>query len=658
MKGTIGIVGYGVVGRAFADVFRDRVKFLIYDRYIPEYSDLQKVIDRCSVLFVAVPTPMNSDGSIDISHVRDVLKRISMAVKNTAGRKRAPIVVLRSTIVPGTTRDLQEKFPSLRLVSNPEFLSERNSRADMERTDRVIIGGRQADCKKVEEIYRQVFSQARYIITDTTTAEMIKYAANVTLAGQVMIANELYQICRKLDLDWAFIRNAVILDPLMGRNTKVPGPDGDLGFGGKCVTSDTGMLTKIGVKRADKIETGDFVLTHDGTFRKVLNVFKRQINEKIVSIKPQGFEPTLLTAEHPVWAVQTNRNYKKINGRNKFSNYKGTAGTDKLKWIPAGNIRKGDYIVWPIIKSETGQSLFTSDQAFFLGVYLAEGCIDKNSRNRIYIACDKRDENTNNQILNNIYKTWGNKKARVENINSVNGGVIRFSDKNVKEFVNKYCGNYAWSKKMSKELFMSCIDDANTRKNLLKGLFLGDGSISSNVYNWTTTSKELYLQVRYLLFAEGIAFTCNTTKAHGNHRESYAVRIRASQEIEKIGKIMFGTIKYMPTPKVKKVRNPGFFVDNLCFIPVKEVSTLPYSGVVCNFEVKGNETYLANTFIVHNCLPKDLLALVHLSKILGHDPKLLRQIWESNLLVRKNRDWENIKGATSKKRWRQAHERI
>ncbi len=242
MKGPIGIIGYGVVGKAFASVFRDKVKLLIYDKYIPEYQNLQRVVDRCGIVFVAVPTPMKKDGSIDISPVEDVLSNIVKTGKKGAAKKYFPIVVLRSTIVPGTTANLQRKFSYLRLVFNPEFLSERNSLADMERTDRIIIGGPLRDCRKVEEVYRKVFPQARYIITDTTTAEMIKYAANVTLAGQVMIANEIYQICRKLDLDWAFIRNAVILDPLIGRNTKVPGPDGDMGFGGKCLPKDLNAL--------------------------------------------------------------------------------------------------------------------------------------------------------------------------------------------------------------------------------------------------------------------------------------------------------------------------------------------------------------------------------------------------------------------------------
>jgi len=235
----IGIIGYGVVGKAFADVFKEKVKIFIYDRYIPEHNNIEPVVKNCSIVFVAVPTPMYEDGSIDISAVKDAFKRI-VSVKTP--EKKLPIVVIRSTIVPGTTASLQKQFPSLHLVYNPEFLSERNSLADMERTDRVVIGGPLKYCKKVEEIYRLVFPYARYIITDTTTAEMIKYAANVTLAGQVMIANELYQICQKLNVDWVFVRNAIILDPLIGRNTKVPGPDGDFGFGGKCLPKDLNAL--------------------------------------------------------------------------------------------------------------------------------------------------------------------------------------------------------------------------------------------------------------------------------------------------------------------------------------------------------------------------------------------------------------------------------
>ena len=252
---NVGIIGYGVVGKAFADVFEDKVRLFIYDKNMPEYNDIGRVVKNCPVLFVAVPTPMYEDGSIDLSYVNDVLNKISAV---NPRRFKSPIITIRSTIVPGTTAALQKKNPSLRLVYNPEFLSERNSLADMERTDRVVIGGELKDCKKIEEIYRLVFPYARYIITDSTTAEMIKYSANVTLAGQVRIANELYQISQKLNVDWAFVRNAIILDPLIGRNTKVPGPDGDMGFGGKCLPKDLNAL----IYRAEEAGCDPELLRH------------------------------------------------------------------------------------------------------------------------------------------------------------------------------------------------------------------------------------------------------------------------------------------------------------------------------------------------------------------------------------------------------------
>jgi UDPglucose 6-dehydrogenase len=155
------------------------------------------------------------------------------------------VIAIRSTIIPKTTKHLQETYLSLRIVSNPEFLSERNYLADMERTDRIVIGGGEKDCKVIEDIYKVVFPQARYVITDSTTAEMIKYSANVTLAGQVMIANELYLICQQLGIDWAEVRNAIILDPLIGKNNKVPGPDNSLGFGGKCLPKDLSALIHL-----------------------------------------------------------------------------------------------------------------------------------------------------------------------------------------------------------------------------------------------------------------------------------------------------------------------------------------------------------------------------------------------------------------------------
>lgn len=239
MKSNLGIVGYGIVGKALEEVFRKKVNLFIYDKYIPKYNDIKEITCNCDLIFVAVPTPMNKGGSIDLSYVRDALKTIQ---ENSSENK---LIILRSTMIPKTTETLQKEFPKLKLVFNPEFLSERNYKKDMKQTNRIVLGGEIDECRKVNVLYKKVFPKAKYLITDTKTAEMIKYSANVTLAGQVILANELSQISQRLSIDWKVVRDTIILDPLIGKNNNVPGPDGNFGFGGKCLPKDLNALIHL-----------------------------------------------------------------------------------------------------------------------------------------------------------------------------------------------------------------------------------------------------------------------------------------------------------------------------------------------------------------------------------------------------------------------------
>lgn len=243
MKAKIGLIGYGVVGKALGSVFAKKFELVIYDKYIPEHNNLTKVLKECEEFFIAVPTPMSVEGEIDLSYVRTALSSIDAELKII--NKKNILVVLRSTIIPGTTEQLQKEFPHLRLVFNPEFLTERTYLEDIHNTARVVLGGDKKDCKKIEEIYKQIFPKAKYILTNSKTAEMIKYSANITLAGQVIIANELFQICKTLGIDWTFVRDAIVLDPLIGKNNNVPGPDKDFGFGGKCLPKDLNALIHL-----------------------------------------------------------------------------------------------------------------------------------------------------------------------------------------------------------------------------------------------------------------------------------------------------------------------------------------------------------------------------------------------------------------------------
>lgn len=235
----IGMIGFGVIGKALYHILKNKFEIFIYDKYQEGYKDLQNVVKNCEIFFVSLPTPMKQNREIDLEYIEDALSLLS---KELEKNKKTGIVVLRSTIVPGTTELLQKKYSNMNLVFNPEFLTERNALKDMEETSRIVLGGEKEFVKKIEEIYKKVFPNADYIITNSRTAEMSKYASNATLAGQVMIANEIYQICQKLKIDYDIVKNSLLLDSKIGTNINVPGPDNDFGFGGKCLPKDLNAI--------------------------------------------------------------------------------------------------------------------------------------------------------------------------------------------------------------------------------------------------------------------------------------------------------------------------------------------------------------------------------------------------------------------------------
>lgn len=233
----LGFIGMGFVGGTTAKILEKAHEILPYDKYKEPYTD-PSVLRNSEAVFLSVPTPMKPSGEIDYSPIYNSLETL---VDNTFETKR-PLVIVRSTAVSGTTDNLEKNYP-FNFVFNPEFLRERHAFEDMKNTDRIIIGSsREEDYKKVEEIYKPLFPDAKYISVDRKTAEMIKYASNVMLAGQVALANEIYQICKSVGTDYKKIKEVLSIDERIAKNIEVPGPDGDLGFGGKCFPKDLNAL--------------------------------------------------------------------------------------------------------------------------------------------------------------------------------------------------------------------------------------------------------------------------------------------------------------------------------------------------------------------------------------------------------------------------------
>ncbi len=243
----IGIIGQGFVGNAIYQKFKNYFEVLTFDLDSKLCnSTLENICDRCETIFVCLPTPMNEDGSCCTNIVEDVLKDIEIL---TSFEQKEKTIVLKSTVSPGVTKKWNTEFNFLNIVFNPEFLTEANAVNDFENQSRIILGGPRPQTTKLKQIYSKVFPKAHIIKTDSTHAEMVKYLTNSFLATKVSFANEIYQICDKLKIDYDKVVEYAVLDDRLGKSHwAVPGPDGDFGFGGHCLPKDLSALIHIAMQ--------------------------------------------------------------------------------------------------------------------------------------------------------------------------------------------------------------------------------------------------------------------------------------------------------------------------------------------------------------------------------------------------------------------------
>tara|TARA_Y100001973_G_C5180822_1_gene324789 strand:- start:651 stop:1529 length:879 start_codon:yes stop_codon:yes gene_type:complete len=245
----IGIIGNGFVGSSVAHGFSantgcdvDDVK--IYDKQNDKSTHtIEEVINDSDFVFISVPTPSNSDGSISLDIIYDVFENIHNVIDYTKPGDSCdtqPIILLRSTVTPGTTRQIQKKYPLMRVVFNPEFLTERSAKLDFINQSRFVLGGSGGDIDAVTKLYQWRFGNYIPVIkTNFETAEMIKYMCNCFFATKVSYMNEMYQIADKCGANWNDCVEGFSLDGRIGHtHLAVPGPDGKFGFGGSCFPKD------------------------------------------------------------------------------------------------------------------------------------------------------------------------------------------------------------------------------------------------------------------------------------------------------------------------------------------------------------------------------------------------------------------------------------
>jgi|TARA_R100000030_G_scaffold92006_1_gene77367 UDPglucose 6-dehydrogenase len=246
----IGIVGQGFVGTAVREGLQNYFTILTHDKNGKCSNTLEEVVNRCKVIFLCLPTPMTREGKCHTGIIESVLDQINPICDEMDywGNERRTII-LKSTIPPGTTKRFAETYKHIEFVFNPEFLTEANAIDDYKNQTRIILGGENHITARVRPIFAKAFPKVKIIKTDSSYAEMVKYVTNSFLAMKVSFANEMYEICQYLNIDYDKVIEYAQHDDRLGySHWNVPGPDGDFGYGGHCFPKDVKALMHVAME--------------------------------------------------------------------------------------------------------------------------------------------------------------------------------------------------------------------------------------------------------------------------------------------------------------------------------------------------------------------------------------------------------------------------
>lgn len=227
----IGVIGIGVVGEALVSVLD---KPLLYDKY--KNIGSPEEVNKADIIFICVPTPYDKKTGFDLSAVKNVFSIIK-------GKKN---VVIKSTILPGTTEKMQEKYPQHKVLFNPEFLRAVSAKEDMAKPYEQIIGYTKQSKNIAKEILTILPKAPHEFVVPSGEAEMAKYFSNAFLATRVIFANQIYDLCEKLGLDYDLVKEMAGANPRIGNWHFNIFFEGYRGFSGTCLPKDTKSLIQLG----------------------------------------------------------------------------------------------------------------------------------------------------------------------------------------------------------------------------------------------------------------------------------------------------------------------------------------------------------------------------------------------------------------------------
>lgn len=288
-KGIIPIYENGLEEMVLRNMKARRLKFT---------TSLESCLDEVEVVFSAVGTPPDEDGSADLRYVLDVARTIGRNMK------QYKLVVTKSTVPVGTARKVREVIQEeldrrevkveFDVASNPEFLKEGNAVNDFMSPDRVVVGVESTRAEKLmTKLYKPfLLNNFRVIFMDIPSAEMTKYAANSMLATRISFMNDIANLCEIVGADVNMVRSGIGSDTRIGRKFLYPG----IGYGGSCFPKDVKALIKTAEQNGYRMRVLSAVdevneCQKSVLFEKLLKHFEGDLKNKTIALWGLAFKP-------------------------------------------------------------------------------------------------------------------------------------------------------------------------------------------------------------------------------------------------------------------------------------------------------------------------------------------------------------------------------
>jgi intein/homing endonuclease len=375
------------------------------------------------------------------------------------------------------------------------------------------------------------------------------------------------------------------------------------------------------------------VLTSDGTFQKVVKRWERDYDGELIIVGVRGLPKVRMTVEHPVMVRSDGRKIDSVKEgvkRGRWNTYfKIIDKLQPIKEVRADKLNPAHLIGMPYTKTVVSKKNYEDDYLKLAGWYLSEGSLElTNTTARISIHLHEKelkDSKEIEQLLRNLIINTNNKRGinrKITNVVNGNKRMVRMGNVGLCKRLHDDFGSGAADKLIPADILWG---DLEMGKKLLWGLIRGDGHRSKRGVSYSTISQDLAWGVFILLHRLKLYPTLRVIPPRGIHKLAYEVRIRNGKNASELCKIV-GWKPYEYDKQINTYADDGGSV----WRHIRSLETEKYTGKVYNLWVEGDHTYVVSCGAVHNCHPRDNIALSYIAEQVG----MSHNIWEDLMSAR------------------------